>query len=66
MGANKECLFVALGATLWKVSAPNIRKASPQETLAQGLIEKFARSLKTNQVVQDCADMSIARGRHNT
>eukprot|EP00971_Amphidinium_carterae_P249609 4954500-Amphidinium_carterae.1 len=47
MGANQESLFVALGATLWKVSARNIRKASPQETLAQGLIEKFVRSLKS-------------------
>eukprot|EP00971_Amphidinium_carterae_P147531 2923798-Amphidinium_carterae.1 len=47
MGAHKESLFVALGATLWKVSARNIRKASPQETLAQGLVEKFVRSLKS-------------------
>eukprot|EP00971_Amphidinium_carterae_P056305 1111647-Amphidinium_carterae.4 len=47
LGPRKESLYVALGASLWKVSARNTRKASPQEQIAEKAVEKFVRALKT-------------------
>eukprot|EP00971_Amphidinium_carterae_P289644 5751040-Amphidinium_carterae.3 len=47
LGPRKESLYVALGSSLWKVSSRNVRKTSPQESIAQDAVEKFVSSLKT-------------------